>query len=321
MSVAPYTQFRAVTNFNNTLLTNEIEQNLKYWARWCFLKIGAWQDVEIPSSGYYGGDFSLLTPVVDPNYEEYQVYAAPKMDLVYEEGVDYDGANPIAISGVWINDGFYGSGDASHGHYVDYDNGYVVFTEPLTSTDVVKMNYSFRTVSVQIADESPIWKEIQYGSLRVDDTHVLDNENGQWTAIPAIARQQMPCVIFEAVPRGSHKPWELGGMGQIITRDVLAHIVAQDRQTRNNITDIFAFEGEHVIWLFNSDEIVGSTDWPLDYRGAKNDNGLNYPDLIERYKWLRTRIGETVISEIESRNPYLHESTVRLRTETIFGRE
>ncbi len=318
--IDPYKKFKSVTSFNETQLTENIEDNLLHFFRWSFLQIGCWQDVTIPESGWDGGDFSLLTPVTDPSYEDYQVYETPKLDLVYESGVDFNDANPIQISGVWINGDLYGPGfDESHPYFIDYANGRVVFDDPLDETDEVKMNYSYRTVSVQMCEDSPMWKEIQYGSLRVEDSHVLDKDKGGWTAIPAIRRQQLPAVFIEAIPVGSQKPYELGAGGHLVYRDFLLHVVSEDRRLRNRITDILASEEEHMLWIWDSNDI-SLADWPLDYRGMAG-TGLMYPELIDKYKWLKVFISKTLISEVESRNPYLFESSIRLRTETIFGRK
>lgn len=321
MAVEHYTIFKATTNINETLLTNEVELNLKAWMRWALLKIGAWQDVEMDSSGYYGGNFHELTAIEDPSYSDYQVWETPKKDIVHETGVDFNDQEPIEISGVWVNGSFYAPGHATYGHYVDYPNGRVVFNAALDSDDVVKMNYSYRTVSVEIADDSPLWKEIQYGSLRVDNTHRTDPDKGQWSAIPSLKRQQLPAIIIEAVPRGSNKGWEIGSQALMVNRDVLFHIVAEDRLIRNNLVDIVALEENKTIWMFNSDDLVNTDDWPLDYRGAKNTNGLTYPNLIENYKWLRLTILKTLIAEVGGLNPYLHEGTVRATCEIILTKD
>lgn len=319
--IDPYTKFKSATNFNEAQLTENIEDSLLHFFRWSWLQLGCWQDVTIPESGWNGGDFSLLTAVTDPSYEDYQVYETPKLDLVYETGVDFNGSNPIEISGVWINDDLYGPDfDTSHPYFIDYPNGRVIFDDPLEETDVVKMNYSYRTVSTQMCEDSPMWKEIQYGSLRVDDTHVLDKDQGQWSAIPSIRRQQLPAVFLEAIPVGSSKPYELGAGGQWVYRDFLLHVVAEDRRIRNRITDILANEQEHMLWIWDNNDI-SIEDWPLDYRGNRNEDGLMYPELINKYKWLKTFIVKTLISDVESRNPYLFESSIRLKTETIFGKK
>lgn len=321
MSVDPYTKFKSVTDFNETLLTENIEDNLKHYLRWSLLNIGCWQDVNIPQSGIDGGDFSLLTPVIDNSYDDYRVYETPKLDIVYESGIDFNGLSPIEISGVWINDDLYGPDfDISHPYFIDYENGRIIFDDPLADTDVVKLNYSYRTISVQMVEESPMWKQIQYGSLRVEDPHVLDRDKGDWAAIPSIRRQQLPAIFIEAIPVGSNKPWELGAGGHLVYRDILLHVVAENRRLRNRIMDILASEEEHTLWIWDSNNI-SIADWPLDYRGMKNSGGLMYPELINKYKWLRTFILKTYISDIESRNPNLHEATVRIKTETIFGKK
>jgi hypothetical protein len=324
MAIQPYAKFKAITDFNQTLLTEEIEYNLKEFTRWGLLYIGAWQDVQIPSSGYYGGTYHELTAIVDPQYEELQVWETPRKDLVYETGInnpDLAGHEPISISGVYVNNTFYGSGHATYGHYIDYTNGHVIFNTPLVDGDTVQMNYSYRTVSVEVADESPLWREIQYGSFRVDDSHRTDNSKGEWTAVPALRRQQLPAIIIEAVPRGTNRGWEIGSQTLEVSRDILFHIIAENRGIRNRLCDIIALEENQTIWLFNSDDLVGGTDWPLDYRGAKNSAGLIYPNLIEAHKWLRTRFDKTYVSEMQSITPDLHLGTVRLTTQTIITKD
>jgi hypothetical protein len=322
MALEPYTQFKATTNINNTLLMEEMEHSIEEWLKWSLLRIGAWQDVDMESSGYFGGDFHTLSRVVDPSYDEYQVWETPVKVLVYESGVNFNGnENPVEISGVWINGAFYEPDDITYGHYVDYPNGRVVFNTALTSDDIVEMNYSYRTVTVEIAGESDRWKEIPYGSRRVDNPHRVDPDKGQWAAIPALKRIKLPAIVIEAVARGTNKGYQLGSQALVTKRDVLFHIVAEDRRWRNRLSDIVLGEQEQTIWLFNSDNIVGTQDWPVDYRGAKNDSGLTYPELIDKYKWLRMRIDRMVLAEVENLNPYLHEGTVRGTMEIIYTKD
>lgn len=315
-----YTEFKAVTDFSHSLLSEEIEQNLKWWSRWAFLRAGAWTDVNIPSSGFYGGRFDQLTPVDDANYSSGQVWETPKKEICYESGVNFnDSYNPIQISGVWVTGVLHGTGSPLYGHYVDYENGHVVFNSGIDTDLSISMNHSYRSVSVQIADDSPIWREIQYGSLRVDDNDSTNPNTGEWAAVPALRRQQLPAVIIELVPRTSNRGYELGSTVLITEQDVLFHCVAEDRATRNRLIDCYRFEQDHVIWLFNTDDIVESTDWPLDYRGAKNLAGLMYPDLIDNYQWQRLRFIRTTCSEMESPTPRLHFGTVRATVEVVFG--
>ncbi len=324
MPVQPYHKFKAITNINETLLTEEIEYNLKEFTRWGLLYIGGWQNVEIPSSGYYGGTYHELTAIEDAQYDDLQVWETPRKDLVYETDInnpDLNNQEPISISGVWVNGAFYGSGHATYGHYIDYPNGHVVFNTALEEGDTVEMNYSYRTISVEIADNSPLWKEIQYGSLNVEDSHKSDKDKGEWTAIPALRRQQLPAVIIEAVPRGTNEGWQLGSQAMEVARDVLFHIVADNRGMRNKLCDTIALEENQTIWLFDSDELVSSNDWPIDYRGAKNPSGLTYPNLIELHKWLRMRFDKTYLSQMESLNPNLHYGNVRVTTKTILTKD
>ena len=68
MSCKIDTTFAKVEQIGQTLLTSEIEANLKGFLDWAFLGVGAWFDVNIPTAGAWGGDFSTLRPVEDFSY-------------------------------------------------------------------------------------------------------------------------------------------------------------------------------------------------------------------------------------------------------------
>ena len=102
MACEPYTKFSKVSNIGDTLLSSEIENNLKWFLDWSLLGIGGWSNVNIPTSGAYGGTFDKLRLVNDPSYTNGQVWEGARKDWVWETGSSYEGYDPIQISGVYL---------------------------------------------------------------------------------------------------------------------------------------------------------------------------------------------------------------------------
>src|SRR5574339_24267 len=179
MCTRDYTLLKGITNIGETLLMNEVEHNLKAFLDWSLLNsAGAWTDVRIPTSGIHGNNFHTLRPVVDPTYNDGQVWETVRSDWVWETGVNYGtGINPIDISGVYVNGTFYQTGNVLFGHYYDYPLGRVIFTGSIPTGSVGTMEYSYRDIRVNLADNSKVWKEIQYGSLRPDDSHWTNKDD------------------------------------------------------------------------------------------------------------------------------------------------
>jgi hypothetical protein len=321
MSEFPYTSFKGVTKLSQALLMEEIEHNLRMFLRWAFLQIGGWSNVEIGDSTIFGGSFDTLTPIHHPNYDDYTVYETPRKDLVYEHTAEFESTSPIEIAGVYVNNTLYASNHATYGHSIDYTNGYVIFNSALDESDVVKMEYSYRSISVEIAEESAVWRELQFGSLRPDDDHSSNPDKGSWAAIPALKRQQMPCVIIECVPKRNQTGWQLGSQTLNIKQDVLFHIISEQRNMRNRLVDILSFEQDHTIWMINTDSLVGSTDWPIRFDGTLNSSGLDYPSLVEKYKWLRLSFIKNTATEIRGFDPSLYLGTIRSTVEVIYTKD
>lgn len=321
-----YLKLKGVNDVGYSLLMNEVESNLKLYLDWALLKAGGWSDVTIPdSTGYYGGDYYTLHYIQDPAYTDGQVWETPRLDLVYESGVDFEGSsNPIAISGVYVDNVFYAPDDATYGHYVDYQKGRVVFDTEIDTTSVVTMNYSYRDIQVDIADNSVVWKEIQYGSLRVDDSQLSDSDAGSWTGKPSVKRQQLPSIIIEAVSRGNSTGYELGNGSLRRFQDVVFHVVSEDRFWRNQLCDMLMLQKDKTIWMFNTNEVAESGAYPIDYKGAINENGVLYPVLVNRreengYRWRKLTFSDVTLSEVENWNPRLYQGNVRATVEVIYG--
>jgi hypothetical protein len=318
MACEPYTKFNKVSHIGNTLLSSEIENNMKWFLDWAFLGIGGWSNVTMPTSGAFGGTFDTLRLVNDPSYSNGQVWEGARKDWVWETGSAYEDHDPIQISGVYVNGVLKGTGDATYGHHYNYPLGRVVFDSPISTSDTVKVEYSYRNVQVYVADEAPWWDELQYNSLRVDDTYYSSTGSGSW-GILANHRVQMPAIVLETVPRRRFKPYQLGDTSQFVQQDIVFHIVGENRWWRNQLVDILSYQIDSQLWLFKTDTLIGSGAYPLDYRGMKVSSPLNYDDVVNtpQYRYLLARMTNMSITEMESYDARLHEGTVRATLEVV----
>jgi hypothetical protein len=318
MACEPYTKFNKVSHIGNTLLSSEIENNMKWFLDWAFLGIGGWSNVTMPTSGAFGGTFDTLRLVNDPSYSNGQVWEGARKDWVWETGSSYEGYDPIQISGVYVNGVLKGTGDATYGHHYNYPLGRVVFDNPISTTDTVKVEYSYRNVQVYVADEAPWWDELQYNSLRVDDAYYSSTGSGSW-GILANHRVQMPAIVLETVPRRRFKPYQLGDTSQFVQQDIVFHIVGENRWWRNQLVDILSYQIDSQVWLFKTDTLIESGAYPLDYRGMKVASPLNYNNVVNipQYRYLLARMTDMSITEMESYDARLHEGTVRATLEVV----
>ena len=320
MSCTISTQLQRVSNVGNTLLNSELESNLKSYLDWGLLGIGGWFNVEIPTSGAWGGTFDQLRLVDDPSYSAGQIWESARKDWVWETGVTYTGGSPIQITGVSVNGTFYGTEDATYGHHYNYPLGRVVFDNPISTNSTVKLEYSYRNVQTYIADQAPWWDELQYNSMRVDDATFQQVGSGNW-AILANNRVQMPAVVIEAVPRRTYQPYELGSSNNFITQDVLFHIVAESRWWRNQLVDIISIQKDNTLMLYDSNKLADSGAYPLDFRGMVIAPQNNYSGLVTTpgYQYTSARITDMGVTEMESYNSRLYEGTVRASFEVILS--
>ena len=314
------TTFQHVSQVGDTLLNCELESNLKSYLDWGMLGIGGWFNVNIPTSGAWGGTFDQLRVVDDPSYTLGQVWETPRKDWVWETGVAYTGGSPIDISGVYVNSTLKGTGDATYGHHYNYPLGRVVFDTAIPTTSTVKLEYSYRNVQTYIADQAPWWDELQYNSMRVDDTTFSQISSGNWSIL-ANHRVQMPAVVIEVVPRRTYQPYELGSSSNFVTQDVLFHIVAESRWWRNQLVDIISIQKDNTLMLYDSDKLADAAAFPLDYRGMVVDASNNYSGIVNNaaYQYTSARIIDMGVTEMESYNSRLYEGTVRASFEVIFA--
>ena len=284
---------------------------------WGFLDAGQFYSIQIPQSGIYGGDRHKLRLVDDPNYNSGQIWEAYRQNWVWEGSGNIDGTTeqPINVSGVYVNDTFYATGNVSKPFYIDYTNGRVVFDSAQTTTDTVKVEYSHKWVQVVPAMGIPWFRQLQQGSFRNEDGFQVIGSGG-WAHLGQ-TRVQLPAIAVEIVPAISTKPYQLGG-GQWVHSDVVFYVMSENHWECVNLVDTIVNQNDRTINLYNPTEVTLSGALPFNYRnelvGHAVPSGL-YPNLTANYHYRKCWMSNSKAAGITQLSPELYMGTARCTTE------
>lgn len=304
------TTFQSVTNIGEKLLLSTLEDNIKSFLDWGFLNIGGFVNVNIPTSGISGSGFHTLKPVQDPAQSQNTVWESSRKEWVHETGVLYSGMQPINISGIYVNNNLVPAptGSGQYSYRINYPLGQIVFNNPQRVNLNVSLNYSYRYVQVYKSSESVWWKELQ--QLSYDPNFSNDNKA---SLITANHRIQMPAIVIEIIPRTVQIPYELGNVKNIIGQDILLHIYTENMIQRNSIIDILLLQKEKQTYLYDINNVIKNNVQPLNHRGEKNINGLNYGQIVNSPSYQRKvfYIEEATTTEFNTISSSLYNSIVR----------
>lgn len=304
--------FKNHSHIGNFGLMNTLEVNLKLWLDWCFLKVGAWTDVNASQTDIYSGSYNTLRMIPDDNYTDGQVWGGLRKDWVWESGVNYTDkdsnvCNPIAVSTPTI-DGVA----TTDTYYIDYPNGKIVFTNAVDTDSTVAVNYSYRNIQTYRSDSVPWYRQIQYNSFDSSNLHFTQEDAVGEYSIGGEHRIQLPCIVIDVAARGTARGTELGSGKLTILQDVLLYVLAESKAERNEILDFLRDQVHTTLTLVNVNYINSQSSWPLDYRGMKvNSNTLstfaNDSDYFYRY----ARIMEGILAETTATDASIYEGLVK----------
>tara|TARA_B100000674_G_scaffold469696_1_gene456760 strand:- start:7235 stop:8230 length:996 start_codon:yes stop_codon:yes gene_type:complete len=313
-------KFKGVTSIQKDNISNNLLLGVQDFLSWSFLQVGAFQNIS--RSPAVSGSFSdsssryRLRMSDDPNYEQGQVWEGFRNDWVWESGFTYNDTKPIHVSGVWVDGYFYGSGDATYSHYVDYPNGRILFDYPVPIRRRVEANFSHRTVGITLASEKFV-QELMYDSYDIEDLDsYLISSSGSRNQLGK-RRLQLPVVALELSKGGKNQGWAIGG-GQIVYNDILFHIFSDNEFEKNNLRDILLNQNEKIIYLINRAMMKENKKYPLQLNrlGYPVKNAKMYPDLISPtgeggFRYNQARIDKMECTDMPPVNSWLHRSTVR----------
>ena len=316
MANPDYTKLLHFDNIGDTLLISETENNLKHFFEYGMLEVYGWNDVTYDFTDTPGARLDVLKPVVDENYDDGQVWMAPRKDFVYEQGLDTT-SQPIVIDEVLVN-----GSTITTGFNIDYPGGRVIFDSPVSTTSTVQLEYSYRFVQIKVAENVPWWRELQFGSFDATNVHwsqLSDPYEGDW-AIGHQHRTQMPLIIVEGTTSGAARPYEVGNNSMIIRQDITYSVFAESRKDRNNLLDACRYQNDRSIWMFDSQELIRDEIYPLDGNGFLL-NDTTYPDWVDggtnSRRWRRLRWTNTSIDQFMLIHPDLWTGRVKTTCEII----
>jgi hypothetical protein len=343
------TELSKIKHVGDSTLSPIMQDNLIEFFDWGILSAGGFFNIEIPTSGQYGGDKHKLRLVDDPRYTKGQVWEGFRSNWVWQSGlstaeqpntliklkpdaVTYpNSSNYPGVSGVFITDtsvGFDGfapaSGVGQYQYHVDYPNGRLVFENAISTSAAITAEFTHKWVNVVRADES-FFREVQYRSLRADGDFTLTG-SGDYSQL-AESRLQLPAIAIEVAQTRNMKPFSMGSLSHWVNTDVLFHVLAEEDYTRDKLLDIVSLQQDKTIFLFDSDMIGRNDAFPLDYRGMVKTDAKRYPELVApsgsggfrymgigngslTFKDARIQISDTI-------NENLYHGVVRINTEVI----
>lgn len=310
MSTSSFDKFNLVSNISEKNSFSILEHNLKHFLDWCFLDIGGFINVDIPTQDLNQGNFHQLRPVKNPETSrDNTTWESFRKDWIYETGIDYS-TSPNSVSGIYINNTFYPgpTGNSTYSYYIDYPNGRITLNKPISSSSKVHVEYAYRNIQVYKSSDNLWWKELQrntYQAYRFDknpDYNVLSNN-----------RVQPPFIMIEPIARNQQIPLELGSYENILSQDVLLHVFTQNTNQRNSITDLLLLQKDKDIILYDIDKVVKNNKYELNYRGEINNSGMNYSDIISNseYQYKIGHIKNSILSEQNILSSSLYNSVLR----------
>tara|TARA_R100001377_G_scaffold63378_2_gene39027 strand:+ start:735 stop:1604 length:870 start_codon:yes stop_codon:yes gene_type:complete len=282
---------------------------------WGLLDRGQFYNINIPESGIYGGDRHKLRTAQDPNYTDGQVWEGYRQNWVWESGISATDEQPITISGVFVDDTFYATGNVTKPFYIDHPNGRVVFDTALTTTSAVQLEYSHKWVQVIPAQGVPWFRQIQQGSFRNEEGFQVSN-SGNWVQLGQ-TRVQLPAIAIEVVPAKSLQPYQLGG-GQWVNTDLVFYIMSENHWECTNLMDAILYQNDRSVHLFDPTAVAISGVLPFNYRNELNENAIPsglYPNMVDDFFYRRCWINESRGNEVSQLSPELYIGTTRCSTQ------
>lgn len=313
------TQFKGITNIYEATPSEQIAPNMVAFFDWSFLQTGAYWNVEIDQGGPYGGNKSKLLLIQDPNYTLGQVWEGSRGNWVWESGIA-QATQPIQISGIYVDSDYYPvSTTGVYSYKIDYPLGRVVFDNPISTASTVKVAHSYKWVKVATSDDYPLFKQLQYESLRTDNRDNTLTGSGDY-AILADSRIQMPAIIVEVAPVSTKTPYGLGG-GQFVHNKVLCHVLGEDDTVVKKIADILAQQEDKTIFMFDIDRLGYENRYPLDMYGSIASGAMTYPDMVRLQEYGGFRNNKLTFDDAEAQPinslAGCYHSVVRINTSVL----
>lgn len=295
-----------VPDADRKLLTEQLTINLEAFFDWSLLEAGGYEDVHIDPTDALND--STLLPVHMPSQPDGRIWQAPHRNWVWESGLDSD-RQPIPISGVYLG-GVLHPQDGSY--YINYPEGRVVFNDPISTTTVVQVEYSYKWMNFY-NQTVPWFRDVIFDAYRFEV-----GPDAQPSGFVGLLKQnsvQLPAIVIETGGRRS-VPRQLGNLSQWTYQDFLFHVLAENVEDRDFMIDVFSNQKDSSIDLFDENARAAANAFALDWHGAPvpEANHFTYPNLITNYPLTTCYFNKIVIQEVSAILP-LFRSVIRITLE------
>ena len=309
------TKLQYTDKLQDNALSNILLDNFLSFYDWGFLDAGQFYNIHIPQSGIYGGERHKLRVASTPNYASGKVWEGYRQNWVWESGVDGTSQQPIAISGVYVDNTFYATGNVTKPFYIDYLNGRVVFDSAQSTSSTVHLEYSHKWVQVVPSQGVSWFRQIQTGSFKNDNNFQVFT-SGNWMKLGQ-TRVQLPAIAVEVVPATSTEPYALGG-GQWVNTDIVFYVMSENHWECTNLVDTVVKQNDRNITLYSPTKVAISGASPFNYRnelrGHAIPSGL-YPILVSGFPYTKCFINGSRGGNITQLSPELYIGAVRCSTQ------
>ncbi len=274
-----FTTLKGFSSLSSVDMQTSIEANLVSFFEWGLLNKGGYTNIRLADSNIDSSNRAILRRVQEPGTTNGKVFATYRQNLVHESGVTGT-YQPTQISGVYIDGVFKLPNDATYAHYVDYKNGQVVFSSAVPSSKTVKMEYSYKNISITTGDIFPYVQDVQFRTRDLTVPDYNTSASGDWSSLGR-KTTQLPIISIEISPRVTLTPLELGGTGHRSFTDVLFHVLGETPDIVRKLMWIVAIQKDKTIYMYDPDLAARNNAFPLTYQGRINTSGKQYPDLVK----------------------------------------
>lgn len=264
--------FFGISNYRDPQETELLEYAAIEYLKWAFLSIGGFSDAKLNGPGGY----DLLVR------ETNTVFRGARSNWTYESNMSGN-YNPINISGVYIDNVLNVSG-----YKINYNDGKVIFNNPVPSASTVRVEHSYRTPSIYKIGE---WfKEIQFNTSTAN-VEFTDTTKGIYKLL-SNNRIQLPAVIVYVPPEVPKfkQAYEIGNRTYYHEQATHFYILSDNLPDLNKIHDVLIKQKPIAYWGLDKKNIIQNGKNQLNSDGTQNSSGLMYPDLITQYPWKRVDV-------------------------------
>lgn len=271
-----------------------IKSNMELWLNDKLLRAGLYENIRVGDEDFYRNNLSKLVPKTnDSTYPDGTVYQSAFKNWVYEENIPAAStgvAPPIVASGVTVNGTFYTEGaSGTYEHFIDHPNGRVIFSSPISSSDIVEASFAYKYVTVDFADR------LDNENLPLlSQTAIKDNPAMTGVEVyPDEENRTLPAIWIDFMSR-DNSGYELGSVSNVKDYSGFFHIWAHRDFEVDTIEEIISDGYRDVLLGIDFND----APFPLLAFGKKNPSWPGYSSLANKnnqYFWRRIYINTTDI--------------------------